>query len=899
MHLLLALAFGLIGGLISGPGGFVFGALLGLGAGYIRALQQDVKKLQARLDGVDRPSADQLAPAATQVVPPVPATVPPTETRSDDPTPATSTTTDSVATGAQAARPQPARPRPPSQFEDSIRKLVSALVGFFTTGNLVVRVGVGVLFIGVVFLLVYAYEQSLLGVELRLTGSAIGGIALVITGWRLRLRADTYGVVLQGAGVGILYLTIFAAASMYDLLDMSAAFSMLVVLVVASSLLAVLQNAQSLAIFSMVGGFLAPVLVSTDMGNHVALFSFYALLNAGILAMAWFRFWRWLNWVGFLFTFAIGATWGYQFYKPEFFNTTEPFLVLFFAYYLGVSLLFARRKEVDLKGIVDGTLVFGTPVIAFALQAGLVSDMEFGLAYSALGAAATYVLLALILQRQDAFSSLLGQSFLALGMVFATLAIPFAFDNQRWTGAAWALEGAGLLWVGLRQSQALPRIFGMLLQLAAAAVFLSHGSADADATVLANSTFFGAVMLSLAGGYTAYQLAARRDILHKFERPAHWVFLAWATLWWFGGFIHELGRYQPSGYGAFDANNVNEHLFVLLAALTTAGLILLARTLRWRDALIPGFLLLPMMAIVLLGLDSQWAQKTPFADLGWIAWPAAFASLAWHLNEARDLPRPLPLWHAATWWFVALFITWTAVALTHQALPETTWVAILWGAVPTLLVVGLLNVKSRARWPLSDHLESYLGWGMAVMIAALGTWLCFTGIQAADPAPLPYIVIMNPMELTHLAILFVAFIWSGRLNETLLSSEKKILRIVIAGVGFIWLNLTAARAVHYYGGVAYPIEQLMESDAFQTTVTILWTVTALVLMGIGSRRRLRASWVVGASLLGLVVLKLFALDWFNLDVVARIISFISVGVLMLLIGYLAPLPPARKEAQAS
>jgi len=118
-------------------------------------------------------------------------------------------------------------------------------------------------------------------------------------------------------------------------------------------------------------------------------------------------------------------------------------------------------------------------------------------------------------------------------------------------------------------------------------------------------------------------------------------------------------------------------------------------------------------------------------------------------------------------------------------------------------------------------------------------------------------------------------------------------------VGFIWLNLTAARAVHYYGGVAYPIEQLMESDAFQTTVTILWTVTALVLMGIGSRRRLRASWVVGASLLGLVVLKLFALDWFNLDVVARIISFISVGVLMLLIGYLAPLPPARKEAQAS
>ncbi|MFB3112945.1 MAG: DUF2339 domain-containing protein, partial [Gemmatimonadales bacterium] len=132
--------------------------------------------------------------------------------------------------------------------------------------------------------------------------------------------------------------------------------------------------------------------------------------------------------------FAIGATWGYEYYRPELFASTEPFLVLFFLYYVGVSVLFARRQEVELRGVVDGTLVFGTPIIAFALQAALVQDMSFGLAFSALGAAATYVLLALWLKRQDAFSDLLGQSFVALGVVFATLAIPFAFDNQRFTG---------------------------------------------------------------------------------------------------------------------------------------------------------------------------------------------------------------------------------------------------------------------------------------------------------------------------------------------------------------------------------------------------------------------------------------------------------------------------------
>ena len=113
----------------------------------------------------------------------------------------------------------------------------------------------------------------------------------------------------------------------------------LVVLVAASSVLAVVQRSQALAIFSMSGGFLAPVLTSTGEGSHVALFSYYALLNTGILGMAWFRHWRWLNWVGFVFTFAIGALWGYEYYEPRHFATTQPFLVLFFLY-LGHIALF-------------------------------------------------------------------------------------------------------------------------------------------------------------------------------------------------------------------------------------------------------------------------------------------------------------------------------------------------------------------------------------------------------------------------------------------------------------------------------------------------------------------------------------------------------------------------------
>jgi uncharacterized membrane protein len=223
----------------------------------------------------------------------------------------------------------------------------------------------------------------------------------------------------------------------------------------------------------------------------------------------------------------------------------------------------------------------------------------------------------------------------------------------------------------------------------------------------------------------------------------------------------------------------------------------------------------------------------------------------------------------------------------------------LWGAVPLVLVVGLLSLKDRDRWPLTDSLDSYLGWGMGLLLGALLVWLLIIGAQPADPSPLPYIVLINPIEMTQLAIIFVTFAWTRQLTTTRLSGQERPLRITLAAMAFIWLNLTAARAVHYYGDVSYPLEVIFETDAFQTTATILWTLTALVLMGIGTRRRLRPSWIVGASLLGVVILKLFTLDLSNLDVVARIISFISVGVLMLLIGYLAPLPPAKEEVSTT
>jgi uncharacterized membrane protein len=122
------------------------------------------------------------------------------------------------------------------------------------------------------------------------------------------------------------------------------------------------------------------------------LFSYYLMLNASIIGIAWFKAWRPLNLVGILFTALIGLIWGVRSYRAELFESTEPFLIAFFLMYVAIAILFARKstdtaESKQTAAAVDGTIVFGTPIFAFGLQAGMLHDTEYGLAFTAIGIA--------------------------------------------------------------------------------------------------------------------------------------------------------------------------------------------------------------------------------------------------------------------------------------------------------------------------------------------------------------------------------------------------------------------------------------------------------------------------------------------------------------------------------
>lgn len=312
------------------------------------------------------------------------------------------------------------------------------IVAWFLRGNPLLKTGIVVLFLGLAFLLRYASERIYVPVEMRYLTVAGAGLAAVIGGWKLQSRKREYGLVLQGFGVAVMYLTSLAALKLHPLLPAPIVFVLMVAMVVLMALLAIRQNAQIMAQVALVGGLAAPILVSDGSGNYLVLFSYLSLLNAGVAAIAWFKAWRPLNLTGFAGTFSIAALWGMQSYTPQHFATTEPFLIYHWLLYTFIAYLFARRKLTENREdtlapvadnatleeiwnslcshglrvhVLDHTLLFGTMAAAFGLQYRMVEHWPSADAFSALGFAAVYGLAALMLKRQQGLY-ILRQAFL-------------------------------------------------------------------------------------------------------------------------------------------------------------------------------------------------------------------------------------------------------------------------------------------------------------------------------------------------------------------------------------------------------------------------------------------------------------------------------------------------------
>jgi uncharacterized membrane protein len=893
MGFLIVLACGIVGFLLGGMSGGDDNAALGFFAGLaIGLLQLRLRGLAARIDDLRselhalRPPVEGDARGEGIVAAPVEraasaADMQPMRERS---APAAGETISPAVELPTIELPEVDPPLPDMPGEPQVGRAAAAFDGlrrWFTEGNVPVKVGMLILFAGVAALLRYASDQGWLRlpIELRLAGVALAAIGALAFGWRERLRRRSFGLALQGGAIGVLLLTVFAAFRLYGLLPAGAAFALLLVLVAGAGVLAVLQDALALAVLGILAGFAAPILVSTGQGSHVVLFSYYALLNLAILAIAWVRPWRALNLLGFLCTFAIGTGWGVLRYDPALFRSTEPFLLLNFAIYLAIPILYARRREPELRDPVDGTLVFGTPLVCFALQAALLDGERMPLAYSALVLALVYALLG---WWQLPRRRVLGESYAVLAAGFATLAVPLAL-SARSTACTFALEGAALVWLGLRQRRLLPEASGWILQALAAGAFLFAAlGGTAGSTPVANATCIGALLIATAAFASAW-LYWRAGMRPQLGLLAY----LWGLAWWIGAGLREIDRFVPASA---------EAAALLAFAAATAALAGFA-FLRTRAGATAWTAAVALAAGNLLVLAFAQTGTRPFEGWGLAAFAAYAAAGLFVLRTlaARD-DHATRVAHIGWLWCWSLA---TALALHQYARDAGLASGWITGAswLPLLLAWALALL--RPAWiaaPLRARFDEWRGTLLLTQAALAGLVFTLLLAHAGDTAPITFVPLLNPVELLQLGAIACATSWLAARDAPDGFATNRPTLLSLAGFAFV--TAATLRAVHQLGGVAWD-ESLLDSHLAQTALTVVWSVLGVLGWVLGSRRGQRTLWLAGAVLMAVVLAKLLLVDRGHLGNLFGIVSFIAYGLLCTVIGYFAPAPPRAGSQEAA
>lgn len=502
---------------------------------------------------------------------------------------------------------------------------------------------------------------------------------------------------------------------------------------------------------------------------------------------------------------------------------------------------------------------------------------EYGPALSALGYGAFYLTLAfLALRRYPSIGRPLVMAALAIGGGFATLAIPLAL-SARWTAMAWALEGLGILWLGMQQNQRRMSYSGTAL------LVLALGSAlwaQMDG-VTSLSLFLIFAILSLC--WLAAAWLWRKSVL-----PVSWALLAGGLLFWI---VALLGASQRV---------LKQELPVLagvlaLSAVSVWGWRQAAARLAWRELDASKWLLWPLMLVmVVYQLSYQQIVAAGWSNLAWcIALPAALMLL--RRDGERLLPRVAMGLHLTLCWMILLALAaelyWFA-----RALP---WGMAAWGSGLAMaagggVILALSAAVRRRAWPFGEWPALYTCLAPIPVVVVLLVLLVVTNFQDGVVYRQTWLPLVNPLEegaafaLLGLVVFYRAV---DRYYPALLAQARPWPAVAIMAFGFWWLNGALMRALAWYGDVAWNMASLWDSRLIQTTFALFWMLIALVVMVHATRRASRQEWLCGAALLGVVMVKLMLVDSAGGGGLSRAVAFIGVAILVLIVGYFSPLPP--------
>ncbi|HHR5807918.1 TPA: DUF2339 domain-containing protein [Providencia alcalifaciens] len=775
------------------------------------------------------------------------------------------------------------------QNELESRSIFAHFFSWLVTGNPLAKIGILLLFLGVAYLLNYSVQNEIISPELRLVFSAAGCLVLLCVGWWLRKKKALFGLILQGGAIGCLYITVFAGFKLYAMIPYGFAFVAMLIICSASIALALLQRTISLAVLASLGGYLAPILLSSGGGSHIVLFSYYLMLSIGILVISFWQAWRPLNLVGMFMTYGVAVLWGMEHYNYDYYLSCQLFIIANLIVFNVLTQLFALRFEHSKQLVVDNTLLFFPPLMSISLQFAISGGIGLLPAFISLLIGLLYLIASIRLHKR--FSSVgknMALGNIIIGASFVTLAVPLALSFE-WTTIVWSLQGFAMLWFALNQGHKKLAMTSCLLIAISALMILS----DYPYYYWSDNVIY--MMPSLIA--VCFFAGGLFHVRHKETRyftVLSYLFLFLGLLVWFA--------WVPEFTSMLSWNSEVESLIILALVLISAWCWRLGgQKINWIPLVLCQFLLWAV-AYYYLALDFIDANNPMGRGEGSLIWPVILGSsvlFVMHAYRTQNLYIRRGM-HVANLWliigFVATQVHWFVVNLPWGMHELGYFIYIM---SMTLLVLVLYWLQHNKFVPMRR--KGLLYWySILPLMAVLVVLSSWSNLEDGKLTFWSYVPLVNPLDeaglfsIAALLLMRKGFMEKLRKVTPLETGVLNGLMVVIIGLTLLWYNGIILRATADFANITWNRYILFDSRLVQTVLSISWGIAALVCMVIAAVKKSRVWWFGGAAIFVCVIAKLFLIDVYGQDGISRAVSFIAVAVLILVVGYFSPLPPKHK-----
>ncbi len=342
------------------------------------------------------------------------------------------------------------KPEATSQYKKVEKSKTVFDIEKFIGENLISKIGIIILVLGIGYFVKYAIDQNWINEYGRVAIGLLTGGGLVAIGYRMRKEYSTFSSLLTGGGFAVFYFTIAIAFHQYHLFSQASAFVILVIITIFSVILSLAYNKKELAIFSQLGGYAAPFMVSTGEGNYIVLFTYLLILNTGLIALAYYKRWLILNIIAYVFTVILFSSW---LTNTFYFKANPPYIgalvfaSIFYLVFFVVNILNNLKEKMPLRGIEIGMIISNN---LFYFLAGLAilnnfHDGAYKGLFSLFAGIYNFIWVFTLYKNQQIDKNLL---YLLIGLVmsYISLSIPIQLNGHSIT-LFWTAEFVILLWL--------------------------------------------------------------------------------------------------------------------------------------------------------------------------------------------------------------------------------------------------------------------------------------------------------------------------------------------------------------------------------------------------------------------------------------------------------------------